>query len=81
MRRARRLAGLCLLVGAGLAPVPSRAAEAFVTAQNSDTVDVVDLDARKVVATIPVKGAPAGIALSPDGAPSTSPRRRARRWW
>ncbi len=27
---------------------------------------MVDLDARKVVATIPVKGAPAGIALSPD---------------
>ncbi|AWN49983.1 hypothetical protein DK419_10690 [Methylobacterium terrae] len=68
---ARRLAGLCLLgavgvPGIGLAPVPSRAAEAFLTAQNAEVVDVVDLDALKVVATIPVPGAPAGIALSPD---------------
>ncbi|GJD50305.1 Virginiamycin B lyase [Methylobacterium crusticola] len=69
--RARTLLRRALLLAllAGGAPVPAgpaRAEEAFVTAQNADAVDVIDLDGLRVVATIPVPGAPAGIALSPD---------------
>lgn len=52
----------CALLAAGPAP----AAEAVVTAQVANLVDIVDLDAGKVVAAIPVPGSPAGVALSPD---------------
>lgn len=45
---------------------PAAAAEAVVTAQVANLVDIVDLDAGKVLAAIPVAGAPAGVALSPD---------------
>ncbi|MCE4223562.1 YncE family protein [Methylobacterium sp. C25] len=45
---------------------PSLAQEAYVTAQLANEVAVVDLGAGKVIAHIPVDGAPAGIALSPD---------------
>ncbi|TGD96036.1 beta-propeller fold lactonase family protein [Methylobacterium nonmethylotrophicum] len=65
---ARRLAAVGCLIAIALAPLPALAAEAFVTAQNADAVDVVDLDALTVVARIPVPGAPAGVALSPDRA-------------
>lgn len=53
---------ICALLAAPLA----RAQEALVTAQLAGQVAVVDLAAGKVAATIPVDGAPAGIALSPD---------------
>jgi YVTN family beta-propeller protein len=49
-------------------PAPARADEAFVTAQNADAVSVVDLAAMKTVATLPIGGKPAGVAVSRDGA-------------
>nr|WP_238182613.1 beta-propeller fold lactonase family protein [Methylobacterium trifolii] len=42
------------------------AQEAFVTTQLGNAVDVIDLASAKVVASIPVDGAPAGIAIAPD---------------
>jgi YVTN family beta-propeller protein len=45
----------------------AQADEAFITEQGADDVAVVDLATRQVVATIPVRGKPAGIAMSPDG--------------
>ena len=65
----RPRAGLraCALLAAILAAAPrADAAEAVVTVQLDNRVEIVDLDAGKVVATIPVPGSPAGIALSPD---------------
>jgi YVTN family beta-propeller protein len=47
---------------------PATAAEAFVTAQSADAVSIVDLAAMKTVATLPIGGKPAGVAVSPDGA-------------
>ena len=55
-----------LMLAAAIAPCPAGAGEAVVTAQVANLVDIVDLDAGKVVAAIPVSGAPAGVALSPD---------------
>ncbi len=57
------VAALWLLLAAGHA----RAEEAFITNQVADSVTVLDLDAGKAVATIPVAGKPAGIAMAPDG--------------
>ena len=65
----RPRAGLraCALLAAILAAAPrADAAEAVVTVQLDNRVEIVDLDAGKVVATIPVPGSPAGIALLPD---------------
>jgi YVTN family beta-propeller protein len=45
----------------------ARAEEAFVTDQDGDAVTVIDLAARKGVATIHVDGKPAGIAMTRDG--------------
>lgn len=59
---------LATLAGPALAGGPAAAGEALVTAQGADAVEVVDLDAGRVVARIAVGGAPAGIALSPDRA-------------
>ncbi len=59
----RGLAALLLLAAL---PPSARAAEALVTVQGDNAVEVVDLDAAKVVRRIPVSGSPAGIALSPD---------------
>ena len=57
----------CLVVLCGFCfASPVAAQEALVTAQLAGEVAVVDLAAAKVVAHIPVDGAPAGIALSPD---------------
>lgn len=56
------LLGACLL----LAIAPAAAQEAYVTAQLANEVAVVDLGQAKVIGHIPVDGAPAGIALSPD---------------
>ncbi|HEV7438413.1 MAG TPA: YncE family protein, partial [Methylobacterium sp.] len=51
----------------GLGPAGAvNAAEAIVTAQGDNRVDVVDLGTDQVLAGIPVAGSPAGIALSPD---------------
>jgi len=47
---------------------PARADQAFVTAQSADAVSVVDLAAMKTVATLPIGGKPAGVAVSRDGA-------------
>ncbi|MFD6318222.1 YVTN family beta-propeller repeat protein [Methylorubrum thiocyanatum] len=54
------LAGLLACGGTALAQ------EALVTAQLGNAVEVVDLASRKILQSIPVPGAPAGIALSPD---------------
>ncbi|MGH1572266.1 YncE family protein [Methylobacterium sp. P31] len=61
--RAAFAAGLALLATASRAE-PAR--EAIVTAQLGGAVEIVDLAAGKVVRSVPVDGAPAGIALSPD---------------
>ncbi|WP_375454371.1 YncE family protein [uncultured Methylobacterium sp.] len=65
-RGGRRLAGLRLALGLSLVPLPALSAEAVVTAQGADAVDVIDIDAGTIVARIPVAGSPAGVALSPD---------------
>ncbi|MGU3538346.1 YncE family protein [Methylobacterium sp. A54F] len=56
------LAGLFALPLAGSA----RAAEAVVTVQGDNAVELVDTASGAVSARIPVPGSPAGIALSPD---------------
>ncbi|MET0258332.1 MAG: YncE family protein [Methylobacterium sp.] len=58
--------GLHLLLASVLLSEPVAAQEAYVTAQLAGEVAVVDLGLAKVVAHIPLDGAPAGIALSPD---------------
>lgn len=58
--------GLPLLLAVLLTAVPTFAQEAYVTAQLAGEVAVVDLGQAKVIAHIPLDGAPAGIALSPD---------------
>lgn len=45
----------------------ARADEAYITDQNGNDVSVLDLAAKKVVATIKVGGKPAGIAMAHDG--------------
>jgi YVTN family beta-propeller protein len=53
----------------GLLPAqPLRADEAFVTNQGSDNLTVVDLSTMTPVATVPIGGKPAGVAVSTDGA-------------
>lgn len=54
------------LLGLLLLGAPARADEALVTAQGANTLAIVDLEAGSVAAQIPIDGAPAGIALSPD---------------
>ena len=63
-----RAVGRLLLVAAGLlaAGLPALAQEALVTAQLGNAVEIVDLASKKILQSIPVPGAPAGIALSPD---------------
>src|ERR1700712_465152 len=62
--RAALFAAGLILVATGAGAGPAR--EAVVTAQLGGAVEIVDLAAGKVVRSIPVDGAPAGIALSPD---------------
>jgi YVTN family beta-propeller protein len=45
----------------------ARADEAFVTNQSSDDLTIVDLATMKAVATLPIGGRPAGVAVAPDG--------------
>ena len=47
---------------------PAIADEAFVTAQGADALSIVDLAKMETVATLPIGGKPAGIAVSRDGA-------------
>src|ERR1700722_5430823 len=54
-------------LGLALCCVPALADEAFITDQPGDAVSVIDLSTNKVVATIPISGKPAGIAMSRDG--------------
>ena len=49
-----------------LTTAPALADEALITAQGANILALVDLDTQVVTAQIPVDGAPAGIALSPD---------------
>ncbi len=66
-RRGGRLrAGLSLALALWLVPLAARAAEAVVTVQGDNAVDVIDLEAGTILQRIPVAGSPAGIALSPD---------------
>ncbi|WP_431310998.1 beta-propeller fold lactonase family protein [Methylobacterium nigriterrae] len=60
----RLRAGLSAL--ALLAALPAFAAEAVVTVQGDNAVEILDLAAGTVAARIPVPGSPAGVALSPD---------------
>lgn len=60
---ARRLT-LCL--GLAMLPAPALGQEAIVTTQLGNAVEIIDLPSRTILSTIPVAGAPAGIALSPD---------------
>ncbi len=62
----RLRAGLSLACALWLAPLSARAAEAVVTVQGDNAVDVIDLEAGTILQRIPVAGSPAGIALSPD---------------
>lgn len=57
-----------VLAAAALAANVAHADEAFITAQSADAVSVVDLASMKTVATLPVGGKPAGVAVSADGA-------------
>src|ERR1041384_6733002 len=57
---------LCLtLFGASAALAQTKA---YVTNVNDGTVSVIDTKSNTVIATIPVSPAPAGIAVTPDGA-------------
>ena len=57
-----------IVLALGLLPAPVQADEAFVTNQGGDNLTVVDLATMKPVATIPIGGKPAGVAVSNDGA-------------
>ena len=63
-----RLLALVLILAALAASIASASAEeAFVTNQLSDDLMVVDLASARAVATIPIGGKPAGVAVSADG--------------
>jgi YVTN family beta-propeller protein len=66
-RSGSRIAAFVLVLHLLAAP-PLRADEAFVTNQGSDDLTVVDLSTMKPVATVPIGGKPAGVAVSNDGA-------------
>ncbi|MGZ9116360.1 MAG: YncE family protein, partial [Methylocystis sp.] len=51
-----------------LLAAPAIADEAFVTAQGADALSIVDLSKMQTVATLPIGGKPAGVAVSRDGA-------------
>ena len=63
--RARHLT-ICLCLTTLMASSPAPAQEAVVTTQLGNAVEIVDLASKTVLQSIPVPGAPAGIALSPD---------------
>lgn len=77
----RRLAGP-FLFGLMLLGCPARADEALITAQGANVLAIVDLTAGTVAAQVPIDGAPAGIALSPDRRTAyvTRPEGRASPW-
>ena len=58
----------CAALAAALLTATGAGADtAYVTKQSSDDVSVVDLTSMRVVATIPIGGKPAGVAVPPDG--------------
>jgi YVTN family beta-propeller protein len=67
-RRVLRLgaaAGLVALASGRLRAEAST--RGFITSQNAETLTVLDLDAMTVLASLPISGKPAGIALAPGG--------------
>src|SRR5215470_12722521 len=58
---------LALTLACLLGPASTRAQNAYITNQNSNTVSVIDTATDMVIATIPVGLSPFGVAVSPDG--------------
>ena len=58
---------LALTLACLLCPASTRAQNAYITNQNSNTVSVIDTATDTVIATIPVGLSPFGVAVSPDG--------------
>src|SRR5262245_26898215 len=58
---------LALTLTCLLAPASTRAQNAYITNQISNTVSVIDTATDTVIATIPVGPSPFGVAVSPDG--------------
>ncbi|MFA6207551.1 MAG: YncE family protein, partial [Methylocystis sp.] len=56
------------IIAFALLSSPALADEAFVTAQGADALSIVDLSKMQTVATLPIGGKPAGVAVSRDGA-------------
>ncbi|WP_147016885.1 YncE family protein [Methylorubrum extorquens] len=62
-RGGRAFIALAYLLTSG---APALAQEALVTAQLGNAVEIIDLASKTILQSIPVPGAPAGIAVSPD---------------
>src|SRR5260221_6653711 len=62
----KRLA-LALTLACLLTSAPTRAQNAYITNQRSNTVSVIDTTTNTVSATIPVGVTPFGVAASPNG--------------
>src|SRR5258706_382899 len=58
---------LALTLACLLGPASTRAQNAYITNQSSNTVSVMDTGTDTVIATIPVGVTPFGVAVSPDG--------------
>src|SRR5258708_6430333 len=58
---------LALTLACLLAPASTRAQNAYITNQGSNTVSVIDTATNAVSATIPVGINPIGVAVNPDG--------------
>jgi len=58
---------LALTLACLLGPASTRAQNAYITNQSSNTVSVIDTATDTVIATIPVGLNPFGVAVSPDG--------------
>ena len=58
---------LALTLACLLGPASTRAQNAYITNQNSNTVSVIDTATDTISATIPVGLTPEGVAVSPDG--------------
>src|SRR5260370_2844623 len=58
---------VALMLACILAPASTRAQNAYITNQRSNTVTVIDTAANTISATIPVGVTPFGVAVSPNG--------------
>src|SRR5258706_12629442 len=58
---------LALTLACLLGPASTRAQNAYITNQSSNTVSVMDTGTDTVIATIPVGVTPFGVAVTPDG--------------